>query len=86
MVEKVLMRFPSGTFARISAVLPQGQSRAEFIRESVNAALARAEGRSETWPALTPWGLLERDSATGEWKTTSGDGELIVKTSKERSE
>jgi hypothetical protein len=41
-------RFPEGTFARISAVLADGEDRTDFIREAVSKELARREKKART--------------------------------------
>jgi hypothetical protein len=42
-VEKMLMRFPAGTFARIDAVLTPLEDRADFVRGLVERELRRRE-------------------------------------------
>ncbi|MGN8119183.1 hypothetical protein [Labrys sp. 22185] len=41
--EDMQARFPQGTFARISAVLDDGEDRTDFVRESVERELKRRE-------------------------------------------
>jgi hypothetical protein len=38
-VERMVLRLPAGSFARISAVLRNGEDRASFVRAAVEAAL-----------------------------------------------
>jgi hypothetical protein len=42
-VEKMLARFPAGTFDRIDAVLGPIEDRAEFVRSAVERELKRRE-------------------------------------------
>lgn len=41
--EDMQARFPQGTFARISAVLIDGEDRTDFVRESVEREIKRRE-------------------------------------------
>lgn len=41
LIEHMVARFPAGTFARIGAVLRDGENRATFVREAVNAETER---------------------------------------------
>jgi hypothetical protein len=41
--EDMQARFPEGTFARIAAVLEEGEDRTEFVRRAVERELARRE-------------------------------------------
>lgn len=41
--EDMQARFPEGTFARIAAVLADGEDRTDFVREAVERELARRE-------------------------------------------
>lgn len=41
--EDMQARFPEGTFARISAVLKQGEDRTDLVREAVERELLRRE-------------------------------------------
>jgi hypothetical protein len=49
-------RFPNGTFARIEAVLRDGEDRTDFVREAVEKELKRrqdADNRLALMPART---------------------------------
>lgn len=41
--EDMQARFPEGTFARIAAVLTEGEDRTDFVREAVERELKRRE-------------------------------------------
>lgn len=45
--EDMQARFPDGTFARISAVLKEGEDRTDFVRIAVERELKRRERRQE---------------------------------------
>lgn len=42
-VERTVMSFVAGTFARIEAVIGPGEDRTDFIREAVERELARRQ-------------------------------------------
>lgn len=42
--DKVLGRFPAGTFARIAAVLREGEDRTAFLQKAVENELKRRSG------------------------------------------
>lgn len=44
--EDMQARFPEGTFARIAAVLKDGEDRTDFVREAVERELLRRERES----------------------------------------
>ncbi len=44
-VEDMVARFLKGTFARISAVLKDGEDRAALVRDAVERELKRREGK-----------------------------------------
>jgi hypothetical protein len=44
--EDMQARFPEGTFARIAAVLQEGEDRTEFVRRAVERELARRERKA----------------------------------------
>jgi hypothetical protein len=43
--EDMQARFPEGTFARIEAVLKEGEDRTDFVRDAVERELRRRGGR-----------------------------------------
>ena len=45
--EDMQARFPEGTFARISAVLSDGEDRTDFVREAVERELKRRERKAK---------------------------------------
>lgn len=45
--EDMQARFPEGTFARISAVLSDGEDRTDFVREAVYRELKRRERKDK---------------------------------------
>lgn len=44
--EDMQARFPDGTFARIEAVLEEGEDRTDFVREAVERELKRRERKT----------------------------------------
>lgn len=44
--EDMQARFPKGTFARMAAVLGEGEDRTDLVREAVERELKRRERRS----------------------------------------
>lgn len=49
--EDMVARFAAGTFARIAAVLGEGEDRTDFIREAAERELRRRE-RESTKPSI----------------------------------
>ncbi|MBO4228365.1 YlcI/YnfO family protein [Bradyrhizobium neotropicale] len=45
--EDMQARFPEGTFARIEAVLAEGEDRTDFVREAVERELRRREKKQK---------------------------------------
>lgn len=41
LIEKMVARFPAGTFARIEAALAEGEDRADFVRGAVEKELRK---------------------------------------------
>jgi hypothetical protein len=46
LTDRAILRFKTGTFDRIRAILGPGEDRSEFIRSAVASALKRAEARA----------------------------------------
>jgi hypothetical protein len=53
-VERMVARFPAGTFARIDATLGQIEDRADFVRAAVERELKRRERAAAHRPAPPP--------------------------------
>lgn len=64
LVEKMLLRLPAGTLARISAVIGKDQDRASFIRAAVDAALEHAEAADEIAKLRAALALADRAFST----------------------
>lgn len=63
MIEKMVARFPDGTFARIAAVLTDGEDRAGFVRHAVERDLRRREKQSPK-PPVELSGVQKDDSGS----------------------
>lgn len=59
--EDMVARFAAGTFARIAAVLGEGEDRTDFIREAAERELRRRE-RESTKPSTNPGASLAKPS------------------------
>ena len=61
LIERVLLRLPEGTLARIAAVLSSKEDRASFIRSAVEAELRRREKRLSTQSQKPDLPVKKRD-------------------------
>lgn len=59
--EDMVARFAAGTFARIAAVLAEGEDRTDFIREAAERELRRRE-RESTKSSINPSASLAKTS------------------------